>query len=62
MAELDKNKTVFLEELMVSTLARTRRIGKLLIEIRASAIHNVSSIAAIAQRQRAGKAGRGRAE
>jgi hypothetical protein len=32
MAELDKGKTVSLEELMVSTLAMTDALAKLLIE------------------------------
>ena len=32
MAELDKDKTVSLEELMVSTLAMTDALAKLLIE------------------------------
>ncbi len=32
MAELDEGKTVSLEELMVSTLAMTDALGKLLIE------------------------------
>ena len=43
MAEFEKGESISLEELVVSTLAMTDAVAKLLIEIREAAIDKVSS-------------------